>query len=96
MAQLLNSSKKLVSILQVLTEEGDYDVLIGGRYFDKYEKRHNVWKFSSRAVDADWVYVSDPSKVDLIHPMIQGAKIGTPNKEDPSYEYFQLFKRGIR
>ena len=86
----------IIAFHQVLTEEGDYDVLIGGRYFDKYEKRHNVWKFSSRAVDADWVYVSDPSKVDLIHPMIQGAKIGTPNKEDPSYEYFQLFKRGIR
>ena len=86
----------IIAFHQVLTEEGDYDVLIGGRYFDKYEKRNNVWKFSSRAVDADWVYVSDPSKVNLIHPMIQGAKIGTPNKEDPSYEYFQLFKRGIR
>ena len=24
--------------------EGNYDVLIGGRYFDEYEKRNNVWK----------------------------------------------------
>ena len=86
----------IIAFHQVLTEEGNYDVLIGGRYFDEYEKRNNVWKFSSRAVDADWVYVNDPSKVNLTHSMIQGADIGSPNKNDPSYERLKLFKRGIR
>ena len=70
----------IIAFHQVLTEEGNYDVLIGGRYFDEYEKRNNVWKFSSRAVDADWVYVNDPSKVNLTHSMIQGADIGSPNR----------------
>ena len=86
----------IIAFHQVLTEEGNYDVLIGGRYFDEYEKRNNLWKFSSRAVDADWVYVNDPSKVNLTHSMIQGADIGSPNKNDPSYERLKLFKRGIR
>ena len=86
----------IIAFHQVLTEEGNYDVLIGGRYFDEYEKRHDVWKFSSRAVDADWVYVNDPSQVNLTHPMIEGADIGSPNKEDPSYQRLKLFKRGIR
>ena len=86
----------IIAFHQVLTEEGNYDVLIGGRYFDEYEKRNSVWKFSSRAVDADWVYVNDPSKVNLTHSMIQGADIGSPNKKDPSYERLKLFKRGIR
>jgi len=86
----------IIAFHQVLTEEGNYDVLIGGRYFDEYEKRNSVWKFSSRAVDADWVYVNDPSKVNLTHSMIQGADIGSPNKNDPSYERLKLFKRGIR
>jgi|TARA_Y100000992_G_C21265353_1_gene493676 hypothetical protein len=86
----------IIAFHQVLTEEGNYDVLIGGRYFDKYEKRNNLWKFSSRAVDADWVYVNDPSKVNLTHSMIQGAHIGSSNKKDPSYELLKLFKRGIR
>jgi hypothetical protein len=86
----------IIAFHQVLTEEGNYDVLIGGRYFDEYEKRNDVWKFSSRAVDADWVYVNDPSQVNLTHPMIEGADIGSPNKEDPSYQRLKLFKRGIR
>jgi hypothetical protein len=86
----------IIAFHQVLTEEGNYDVLIGGRYFDEYEKRHDVWKFSSRAVDADWVYVNDPSQVNLTHPMIEGADIGSSNKEDPSYKRFKLFKRGVR
>jgi len=86
----------IIAFHQVLTEEGNYDVLIGGRYFDQYEKRNDVWKFSSRAVDADWVYVNDPSQVNLTHPMIEGADIGSPNKEDPSYQRLKLFKRGIR
>jgi len=86
----------IIAFHQVLTEEGNYDVLIGGRYFDEYEKRNDVWKFSSRAVDADWVYVNDPSQVNLTHPMIEGADIGSPNEEDPSYQRLKLFKRGSR
>ena len=86
----------IIAFHQVLTEEGNYDVLIGGRYFDKYEKRDGLWKFSSRAVDADWVYVNDPSKVNLTHSMIQGADIGSPDKKDPSYARLKLFKRGVR
>jgi len=86
----------ILAFHQVLTDDQNFDVLIGGRYFDEYEKREGIWKFSSRAVDADWAYVSDPSKVDLAHPMIEGANIGTANSEDPSYKYLKSFKRGQR
>jgi hypothetical protein len=86
----------IIAFHQVLSEGGNFDVLIGGRYFDKYEKRNDVWKFSSRAVDADWAYVNDPSKVNLKHPMIEGANIGTSNDKDPSYDYLQHLKRGTR
>jgi len=86
----------IIAFHQVLAETGNFDVLIGGRYFDEYQKRDGIWKFSSRAVDADWAYVNDPSQVDLHHPMIEGANIGTSNHEDPSYKYLQSFKRGKR
>ena len=86
----------ILAFHQVLTDDQQFDVLIGGRYFDEYEKRNGTWKFSSRAVDADWAYVNDPSKVNLSHPMIEGANIGTPNSQDPSYKYLQSFKRGQR
>ena len=86
----------IIAFHQVLSDSGNYDVLIGGRYFDEYEKREGIWKFSSRAVDADWAYVADPSKVNLSHPMIEGANIGASDSSDPSYVYLKNFKMGER
>ncbi|MFA5938114.1 MAG: nuclear transport factor 2 family protein [Sinimarinibacterium sp.] len=73
-----------------------YDVLIGGRYFDKYEKRDGVWKFSHRAIVADWAYPATPSAVKLDHPFLTGAHIGKPGPADPSYAFFSLFRFGER
>jgi hypothetical protein len=73
-----------------------YDVLIGGRYFDKYEKRAGVWKFSHRSIVADWAYTAAPSQVKLDHPFLAGAHIGRPGPADPSYGFFELFRRGER
>ena len=86
----------IIAFHQVLGDTGNFDVLIGGRYFDEYEKRNGVWKFSSRAVDADWAYVNDPSQVNLNHSMIEGANVGTPNDMDPSYKYLKSLERGKR
>ena len=72
------------------------DVLIGARYFDKYEKRAGVWKFSHRAIVADWAWVNEPSKVRLDHPFLAGAHIGAPGPGDPSYAFFSLIRRGER
>ncbi len=72
------------------------DVLIGGRYFDRYEKRDGAWKFSHRAIVADWCYPASPSAVDLQHPFLQGAHIGQPGPDDPSYGFFRLLRRGRR
>ena len=81
---------------KVKTDNGAMDLLIGGRYFDKYEKRGGVWKFSHRAVVADWATLRDPSEVVLDHPMIEGSRIGRPKQEDPSYGFFKLLKWGSR
>lgn len=81
---------------QIKTDEGPIDLLIGGRYFDQYEKRDGVWKFKSRAVDADWAYLNNPTQVNLDNPVIEGAHIGKPGPEDPSYQTYKLFKWGER
>src|SRR3546814_12958909 len=52
----------LIAMHQVKTNEGLFDVLIGGRYFDKYEKRDGVWKFSHRSIVADWAYPANRSE----------------------------------
>lgn len=86
----------LLAFHQVKDGERLYDVLIGGRYFDKYEKRDGMWKFSHRSIVADWAYPADPSKVQLDHPFLAGAYIGKPGIADPSYTFFSLLKRGER
>lgn len=86
----------ILAFHQVKHESELFDVLIGGRYFDKYEKRGGVWKFSHRAIVADWCYPAHPTAVRLDHPFLQGAHIGTPGPADPSYAFFSLLKRGQR
>jgi hypothetical protein len=84
----------ILAFHQVRTDDGPVDLLIGGRYFDKYAKRNGVWKFSHRAVVADWATFNSPSTVRLDHPMIEGSHIGKPGPADPSYAFFRLLRRG--
>ena len=86
----------ILAFHKVVKEDSAFDILIGGRYFDRYAKRNGVWKFSERAVVADWATVQDPSVVNLSHPMIDGAHLGCPGPKDPSYSFFSGFSRGIR
>lgn len=84
----------IIAYHQVATDGEPMDLLIGGRYFDKYQKRDGEWKFSHRAVVADWATVNETTTTNLTHPMIEGAYIGKPGTADPSYEFFTLLKRG--
>lgn len=86
----------IIAFHKIRTDEGPIDLLIGGRYFDRYEKRDGVWKFSYRAVDADWANLHQPSIVNLDHPIIKGAHIGKPGQSDPSYSIFDLLQWGKR
>ena len=81
---------------KVQSDPEPFDLLIGGRYLDQYEKRDGVWKFAHRSVLADWVNVHNPSIVDLDSPSVRGSLIGQPDDSDPSYALFQLLKRGVR
>jgi hypothetical protein len=69
----------------------DVDVIIGGRYLDKYEKRDEVWKIIERTIVTDWAHVNDPSSVDLSHPITRGTLKGSPGADDPSHQFFSLF-----
>ncbi|TNF33618.1 MAG: nuclear transport factor 2 family protein [Gammaproteobacteria bacterium] len=82
----------ILAFHQVQTADGPIDLLIGGRYLDRYEKRQGVWKFLHRAVLADWANVHNPTLVNLDNPMIEGAHIGQPGKGDPSYAFFQKLR----
>jgi hypothetical protein len=70
--------------------DGDVDVVVGGRYLDKYEKRDDAWKFIERTIVTDWAHVNDPSSVDLSHPITRDTPRGAPDASDPSYQFFSL------
>jgi ketosteroid isomerase-like protein len=78
---------------KVRTDSGPVDLLIGGRYLDKYERRNGSWKFAHRAVLADWANLHDPSIVNLDNALVQGSHIGKPDTADPSYGFFRLLRR---
>lgn len=84
----------IIAFHQIETEDGLADLLVGGRYFDKYEKREGEWKFAHRAIVADWANFHPESIVNLENQYIEGALIGKPGLADPSYEFFRLLKRG--
>jgi hypothetical protein len=70
----------------------DVDVIVGGRYLDKYEKRDGAWKFSERAIVTDWAHVNDPSTVNFSHPITRDTPEGSPGAGDASHQFFSLLK----
>lgn len=68
----------------------DVDVIVGGRYLDRYERREGVWKFVERAIVTDWAQVNDPSRTDLSHPVTRDTPTGSMGADDPSFAFFTL------
>ncbi|ORW86720.1 DUF4440 domain-containing protein [Mycobacterium sp. IEC1808] len=68
--------------------EHDIDVIIGGRYLDRYLKHDGRWKFGQRTIVADWAYQKDPSELDFGHPSTRGSLRGQPGQDDPSIGLF--------
>ena len=85
----------MIAFHRYKTEEGEsVDLLVGGRYFDNYEKRDGKWKFSLRAAGTDWAYYNAPSQTAMDHPMIAATHIATPGPSDPSYQFYEMMKFG--
>ena len=49
--------------------DGEKELLIGGRYLDRYEQRRGEWRFSYRKIVADWNTLR-PSTTDFSGPML--------------------------
>jgi hypothetical protein len=73
-------------------KDGETEVIVGGRYLDKYEKRDGTWKFITRCIVTDWAHINDPSAVDVSHPITRDTPQGRPGPDDPSHEFFSLLR----
>ena len=80
--------------MQMRTPAGLEDIVVGGRFLDKFERRNNVWKFLHRTHTIDWSTLSKPSRLSVTGPMFDGSLRAEKDETDPSYTFFRLFKRG--
>ncbi|MEH3140597.1 MAG: nuclear transport factor 2 family protein [Mycobacterium kyogaense] len=84
----------MLAVHTVGAGDRDVDVIVGGRYLDKYEKHAGRWGFIHRMIVTDWARISDPSQTDLSHPITRNTAIGTLGDDDPSHSFFSLLGRG--
>ena len=64
------------------------DVMTGGRYIDRYERRSGEWKISHRTFVMDWTTSAD-SKDLMGLGMFEGMVKGERGKGDPVYAFWQ-------
>lgn len=74
------------------TPDGRFDLITGGRYLDKYEKREGTWGFAHRKIISDWNTVR-PTLFDENTPFTPGVVRGGHFPNDPSHDYFRLMPR---
>jgi hypothetical protein len=82
-----------IAVHTLAAGERHVDVVVGGRYLDKYEKRYGVWKFTARTIVTDWARVTDPSAMDDTHPITRNTLNASPDANDPSHQFFSLLGR---
>lgn len=67
----------------------DVEIVIGGRYLDKYEKRDDVWRFSHRKIVMDWNQIQ-PSSCQWDSPLVAGTPVGARCGQDPARHFFDF------
>ncbi|ADU00426.1 nuclear transport factor 2 family protein [Mycolicibacterium gilvum] len=79
----------MIATHTLIADGRDVDVVVGGRYLDRYEKRDGTWKFVARAIVTDTAHVLDPSTRD---PVTRGTPLGSMGDDDPAHAFFTLLK----
>ena len=68
------------------------DVMTGGRYIDRYERRNGEWKISHRTFVLDWTTSSrskDLMGLGMFEEMVKGER----GKQDPVYALWSTLDR---
>jgi hypothetical protein len=68
------------------------EIIIGGRYLDRYERRSGAWKFLHRSLAMDWCRV-EPVDPAAYREFAVGAPPGRTDARDPSYLALSFFHR---
>ena len=69
-------------------EDGSlHDMIVGGRYLDRFEKRGGEWKIASRFYVMDWNQ-NQPSSDQRSEGLLGGLNTGGRMPDDPYYKVF--------
>ena len=60
------------------------EIVIGGRYLDRYARRDGVWRFARRALVLDWAR-TQPVDGAAYEQFAAGAPSAPTDRQDPSY-----------
>lgn len=77
-----------VMAYQGLLGDAPQDVLTGGRYVDRYERREGIWKITQRTFVVDWS-TSAPGKNLLDSGMFEAMVKGKRGPDDPVYAFWR-------
>ena len=67
------------------------EIIIGGRYLDKYVFDDGRWQFMHRKIVMDWNQIK-PSSCDMNSPIVAGSPVGSAIASDPSRTFFDFFR----
>jgi hypothetical protein len=68
------------------------NLIVSGRYLDKFQRRDGMWRFSHRTAVADWANLPGEEIVKLLPPRLdRPSATGAPDKSDPSYKILTMF-----
>ena len=68
------------------TDNPRREIVIHGRYLDRYERRGGVWKFARRKIVFDHGYVREVDEEGFVAAN-HGTPIGTGDRSDPSWDF---------
>ncbi|MCY4044897.1 MAG: nuclear transport factor 2 family protein [Cellvibrionales bacterium] len=68
------------------------EIIIGGRYLDKYIYNGNFWQFTHRKIVMDWNQIR-PAICDFNSPTVAGTPIRSSIEKNPSTGFFDFFQR---
>ena len=69
----------------------DQEIVIGGRYLDKYIFDNDRWQFKHRKIVMDWNQIG-PSSCDLQSPIVAGTPVGAAFDQDPAHKFFSFLE----
>ncbi len=78
----------VIAVSTMDTDAGKSDLLTGGRYIDRFERRKGIWKFSERTFVSDWNRL-DSSTRQMKEGMYAPLDLqGSQGSDDPIYQFW--------